>query len=251
MSENLINKVVRNTKCTHNFKDNVTLDHEIICKSCGAVLGIEDTQGESSCVGINLFQEVQPGCKPVKLELHMRNYEQKYLSSLFSNACDKLNLPRHVSLTAWNAFIKILKNRRSKNLYDLNGDCLNNAFLSRASIALFALFTSCRQFHISKSENEIRDAVSLAFSVKCIPTLLRIFSIIKPTASNLGINLDEDHLDYYLNIYLKKYNYYNTILPNNIKQQARIIALSITGSDESKARYSVKIVLAGMGIKHV
>ncbi|HET8793434.1 MAG TPA: hypothetical protein VFM31_06555 [Nitrososphaeraceae archaeon] len=251
MTDGLVSKTVKSVKCPHSVKDNITFDHEIICKSCGAVLGMDDVQNESSCIGINLFQEVQPGCKPVKLELHMRNYEQKYLSSLFSNACDKLNLPRHVSLTAWNAFIKILKNRRSTNQYGIATGNLNNAFLSRASIALFTLFISCRQFQISKSENEIRDAVGLAFSVKCIPTMLRIFSIIKPTANNLGIKLDEDHLDYYLNVYLKKYNYYNVILPNNIKQQARIIASSISGSDESKARYSVKIVLAGMGIKHV
>jgi transcription initiation factor TFIIIB Brf1 subunit/transcription initiation factor TFIIB len=86
--------------CPHILKDQIVVAHEIICNRCGTVIGIDNLQEVDSESTVNLFQEIQPGCKPVKLESCLRIHESKFTSSAFSNACDKLSLPRHVSLTA-------------------------------------------------------------------------------------------------------------------------------------------------------
>jgi hypothetical protein len=240
----------------HRLKDQILSAHEIICQSCGAVLDIDNSQEIRSASTINLFQEIQAGCKPVKLESYSRCHEPKFFTSLFSNTCNKLNLPRHVSINAWHIFIKLTKNQQaeqklSKLTKIQNISKTTNMVIMSYGAIVFSLFISCRKFGISKSEIEIRNAVKLSFSIKHMPTLLRIFFVIKPIANDLGINSDDDHLDYYVNVYLKKFKQQHMLLPIKIKQQIRSIAQILPGTDESKARHSVKITLAGLGIKFV
>lgn len=185
-----VRKIPRIT-CTHRFEDQViTESNEIVCKSCGVVLGIENCPETNTERTANLFQEIQPGCKPAKIEAATRIHEKKLALSSFSNACSKLNLPRYVSLDAWNMYSKLDKNTR----------------FSTAEKASFALFVSCRRHAIPKSEHEIQKSIKFAFSLNRMPTMFKVFSLVKTTAKEeLKINCDEtSHLNYYLNLYSNK-----------------------------------------------
>jgi hypothetical protein len=252
------NNVVMNTICSHQLKNRVvTVTHEIVCKLCGAVIGMDNSQEIHTESIVNLFQEIQPGCKPVKLLSSIRIHESKFSSSSFSNACDKLNLPRYVSLDAWNIFSKLMKQQKIrkkctiKSMVCKNSKIQNTTNLSNGMLAMFSLFISCRRFGVAKSDSQIQQVVKFSFLLKQLPTMLKIFSLIKPIADDLGIKSDTDHLEYYLNVYFQKFTQSNMLLPNRIKHQARVIADVIPGTNESKARIAVKIVLAGLGIKFV
>lgn len=245
---------VKNVGCQHKAECRImTTTHEIVCKACGAVLEMDNSQEVSTESTINLFQEITAGCKPVKLESCMRIHEPKLSSSSFSNTCDKLNLPRYVSIDAWNIFVKLTKNQRTKNETVLNTKnslkSQNLIRLSNGVIAMFSIFVSCRRFGISKSESQIKNAIKLSFSLKHLPTMLKVFSLVKPLATELGIKSDENHLDYYLNMYLKKFKKRDMYLLNGVKRQIKVIADVLPGTDESKARNAVKVVLAGLGNK--
>ncbi len=177
--------------CNHRSEDQiVTESNEIVCKVCGVVLGIDDVQEASTDSTANLFQEIQPGCRPVKIEATTRIHEQKLASSSFSNACSKLKLPRHVSLDAWNMYSKLDK----------------NTSFSTAEKASFALFVACRRHSIPKSDTEIQKSIKFAFSLNRMPTMFKVFSLVKITAKEkLKIKCDGDnYLNYYLNIYSNK-----------------------------------------------
>lgn len=177
--------------CAHRPKDQIITEiSEIVCKSCGIVLGISDVPETSTESVVNLFQEIQPGCKPVKIEATSRIHEQKLALSSFSNACSKLKLPRHVSLDAWNMYSKLDK----------------NTDFPTAEKASFALFVACRRHSIPKSDTEIQRSIKIAFSLNRMPTMLKVFSLVKNIAKEeLKIKCDGDnYLNYYLNIYSNK-----------------------------------------------
>ncbi|TBR11822.1 MAG: hypothetical protein EPO62_01145 [Candidatus Nitrosotenuis sp.] len=177
--------------CGHRHEDQViTESNEIVCKACGVILGMDDVTEDSTESAVNLFQEIQPGCKPVKIEATSRIHEQKLALSSFSNACNKLKLPRHVSLDAWNMYSKLDKNTN----------------FSTAEKASFALFVACRRHAIPKSDIEIQKSIRFAFSLSRMPTMFKVFSLVKITAKEeLRIKCDGDnHLDYYLNVYASK-----------------------------------------------
>ncbi len=241
---------VANVDCQHKSEYRImTTTHEIVCKACGVVLEMDNSQEVSTESNINLFQEIAAGCKPVKLESCMRIHEPKLSSSSFSNACDKLNLPRYVSLDAWNIFVKLTKNQHTKKETTLKAQ--NPIRLPNGVMAMFSIFVSCRRFSMSRSESQIQNAVKLSFSLKHLPTMLKVFSVVKPLATELGIKSDENHLEYYLNIYIKKFKKRNMYLLNDVKRQAKVIADILPGTDESKARNAVKVVLAGLGNRFV
>ncbi len=252
----LDDKRITNAQCLHKSECRImTVTHEIICKACGVVLEMDNSQEVGTESTINLFQEITPGCKPVKLESCMRIHEPKPPSSSFSNACDKLNLPRCVSLEAWSIYVKLTKNRlvqKETKLKNQNSPKIQNSTkLSNGVMAMFSIFISCRRYGISKSDSQIQRAVKLSFLLKRLPSMLKAFSLVKPLATELGVRSDENHLEYYLNIYLKKFKEGYLYLPINIKRQAKVIADILPGTDESKARNAVKVVFAGLGNKFV
>lgn len=184
-------KKIPRIACKHRSEDQiVTESGEIVCKSCGVVLGIDDAPETSADSTVNLFQEIQPGCKPVKIEASTRIHEQKLALSSFSNACSKLKLPRYVSLDAWNMYSKLDK----------------NTSFSTAEKASFVLFVACRRYSIPKSDIEIQKSIKFAFSLNRMPTMFKVFSLVKITAKDkLKIKCDGDnYLNYYLNIYSNK-----------------------------------------------
>lgn len=272
-------KMIPKITCPHRLIDRViATNHEICCKGCGVLFGIDNTQEVNSENTANLFQEVQPGCKPVKFESTIRVHDRKFISSSFSNACDKLNLPRYVSLDAYGLFVKLervnhaqkqaLKEKINQIQHNLNRtrskksqitllqktqevkkERLN---LTNGKIAMYSLFVAIRRFGILRSSNEIKNAVKLSFSVKQLPHMLKVFSDIKPIAIKLGIELDDEaHLEYWINIYLRNVQEKISLLTFDVKNKVRKTAQTLSGTDESRARIAVKIVLAGLGVKYV
>lgn len=274
-TKKMISKII----CPHKSADLViTINHEICCKRCGVLLGIDNTQEVSSESTANLFQEVQPGCKPVKIESTIRIHDTKFLSSSFSNACDKLNLPKYVSLDAYNLFVKlerinyVHKQTLKENINKTQSNYININFqkskipisdkicrikkerlhLTNGKIAMYSLFIAIRRFGILRSSNEIRNAVKLSFSIKQLPHMLKVFSEIKPITTQLGLELDdESHLEYWINIYLRNVQEKISFLTSDVKNKVRKTAQTLSGSDEAKARLAVKIVLIGLGVKNV
>lgn len=177
--------------CKHRREDQIiTESNEVVCRICGVILGIDNIVEDGTESIVNLFQEIQPGCKPVKIEATTRIHEQKLALSRFSNVCNKLKLPRHVSLDAWNTYSKLDKNTN----------------FSTAEKASFALFVACRRYSIPKNDIEIQKSIKIGFSLSRMPTMIKVFSLIKVIAKEeLKIKCDEsNHLNYYLNIYSNK-----------------------------------------------
>lgn len=220
--------------CLHS-KDNhiVTENHEIVCKRCGVVLGTDNSQEIATESTLNLFHEIEPGTKPARLECTKRTHEHRSDTSLFSNACDKLDLPRHCYLEAWNTYTKLR----------------NNTTYSKADIASFALFTASRRYSIPKSEQEIQDAIRMAFRVKRIPTMLKVFSRIKLTAETLGINYKDESESYYLNLYLAREQ--QKLGPkvdfDLVRKRARTLFEAMSGTNEARARKAVQIATGRCG----
>lgn len=221
--------------CSHSKQNQiVTENHEIVCKRCGVVLGTDNSQEASTESTLNLFHEIEPGTKPVKIDCTKRTHEHRSDTSLFSNACDKLDLPRHCYLEAWNTYTKLR----------------NNTTYSKADIASFALFTASRRYSIPKSEQEIQDAIRMAFRVKRIPTMLKVFSRIKLTAETLGINYkDEKSESYYLNLYLAKEQQKldSKVDFDLVRNRARTLFEAMSGTNEARARKAVQIAMGRCG----
>lgn len=223
--------------CLHSKDEHVvTENHEIVCKRCGVVLGTDNSQEIATESTLNLFHEIEPGTKPVKIDCTKRTHEHRSDTSLFSNACDKLDLPRYCYLEAWNTYTKLR----------------NNTTYSKADIASFALFTASRRYSIPKSEKEIQDAIRMAFRVKRVPTMLKVFSRIKLAAENLGINYSKDEKkseSYYLNLYLAREQ--QKLGPkvdfDLVRKRTRVLFEAMSGTNEAKARKAVQIAMGRCG----
>lgn len=198
------------------------------------ILGIDNLQECTVESTLNLFQQIEKGGRAVRLEASSRIHGQKFLSSSFSNACNKLGLPDYASHDAWRTFSKLGKNT------DINAN---------AAIALFSLFTSCRRYSIPKAQDEIRQAVAFAFSVKRVPTLLRacslVHSIMLSMASEEQVRIVSDcaanSLEYYLNIYVNGVQ--KQLDRETLKANARRIAGTLTGNNEYRARIAVRMIM--------
>jgi transcription initiation factor TFIIIB Brf1 subunit/transcription initiation factor TFIIB len=223
--------------CLHHTDDHIiTENYEIVCKKCGVVLGTDNSQEIATESTLNLFHEIEPGTKPVKIDCTKRTHEHRSDTSLFSNACDKLDLPRYCYLEAWNTYTKLR----------------NNTTYSKADIASFALFTASRRYSIPKSEQEIQDAIRMAFRVKRVPTMLKVFSRIKLTAENLGINYSNDEREsesYYLNLYLAREQQKLGLMVDFelVRKRARVLFEAMSGTNEAKARKAVQIAMGRCG----
>ncbi|MEM3065126.1 MAG: hypothetical protein QW177_07125 [Candidatus Nitrosotenuis sp.] len=200
------------------------------------MLGTDNSQEIATESTLNLFHEIEPGTKPVKIDCTKRTHEHRSDISLFSNACDKLDLPRYCYLEAWNTYTKLR----------------NNTTYSKADIASFALFTASRRYSIPKSEKEIQDAIRMAFRVKRVPTMLKVFSRVKLTAESLGINYSKDEKNsesYYLNLYLSREQ--QKLGPkvdfDLVRTRARALFEAMSGTNEAKARKAVQIAMGRCG----
>lgn len=223
--------------CLHKRNNHViTENYEIVCKRCGVVLGTDNSQEVATESTLNLFHEIEPGTKPVKAEFTKRTHDPKRSdASYFSNTCHKLDLPRHCYLEAWNAYKKLRR----------------NTSCTKAQIASFALFCSCKRYSIPRSEEEIRDAIRLGFKVKRVPTILGAFSKLKLPAEDLGIPGSKGNKTehYYLNLYLARtQKELDCVLDFDlIRKKAMSLFESMSGNNEARARKAVQMALGRRG----
>jgi len=212
-------------RCPHSIQH--TVEDEVVCAKCGTVIGYDAEQDTALGSQLKLYHMVEPGSKTPKRNSFV--HDRKAESSYFSNACDKLALPKFASLEAWQNYCKIIKNVKS----------------SRAEAACFALFVVCRRYSIPRKDEEIRDAVRIGLCVKRAPTILRSFSRLKNKAEQLGIDCNGHSADYYLNLYLSKAQHYlpDQLSFNKVKQRARNLFSSLNGNVESRARRAVELAL--------
>ncbi len=212
----------------------ITESHEVLCSDCGVVLEIDNSQEHAVESALNLFQQVENGGRTTKIEATKRIHEQRFLSSTFSNACSKLGLPNYASHDAWRTFSKLEKKT------DINAS---------AAIALFSLFTSCRRYSIPKTQNEIREAIAFAFSVKRVPTLLKaclfvhslVITMTSKEQTRIVTNCTPDSFEYYLNININRIQKH--IDRETLRDNARRVAGSLTGNNEYRARIAVQMIM--------
>jgi transcription initiation factor TFIIIB Brf1 subunit/transcription initiation factor TFIIB len=210
----------------------ITESHEVLCSNCGVVLDMDNLQEHSIESTLNLFQQIEKGCKTARIEATKRIHGQKFLSSTFSNACSKLGLPNHASLDAWKIFSKLEKKS------DINAN---------ASIALFSLFTSCKRYSVPKTPDEIKEAIMFAFSLKRVPSLLKACSLVHSLLMTMTAEEQKrvisgcktDSFEYYLNIHINKIQ--KPIDRETLKDKARRIAKAFQGNNEYKARIAVQM----------
>lgn len=223
--------------CLHAKEHHVVTENfEIVCKRCGVVLGMDNSQETATESTLNLYHEIEPGTKPVKAEFTKRTHEPKKSdASYFSNTCHKLDLPRHCYLEAWNTYQKLRR----------------NTSCSKAQIASFALFCACKRYSIPRSEDEIGDAIRMGFKVKRVPTMLAAFSKVKLLAEGLGIPYSGEKKTeyYYLNLYLAKEQKRLGDMVNFdlIRKRAMSMFEAMNGNNEARARRAVQIALGGNG----
>lgn len=211
--------------------------HEVLCASCGMVLDSYDAQDYNIESTLNLFQQIEVGGKTAKIEATRRIHEKKFRSSAFSNACVKLRLPTYTALDAWKIFSKLEK------ISDVNAN---------TAIVIFSLFTSCKRFAIPRTEDQIREAVMLAFSIRRVPSVLKSFSFVHSLLvsitecekSKIITSQRQNSFEYYLNVYLNDIQ--KPVDRETFKDKARRLAKTFSGNDEYKARMAVRMLRGGL-----
>ncbi|GBC72777.1 hypothetical protein HRbin04_00170 [archaeon HR04] len=139
-------------------------DGEIICSRCGAVLGYSSNNDDSIIryrrIEPKLYNAVHVGTEAY-LSRSTRFYsssKDEQLLSLFSNLCERLSLPWHITFECWSYYSKLLK-------------CVK---MGSAELAMLVVYTVCNRYSLRKSQEEIRDAVELVYARRYLPTIQRI-----------------------------------------------------------------------------
>ncbi|MEO9310377.1 MAG: hypothetical protein ABI337_08830 [Nitrososphaera sp.] len=220
--------------CQH--KNSIVDSHEVLCGNCGVVLDSYNVQEYSVESTLNLFQQIEMGGKTAEIEAAKRIHKERFRSSAFSNACVKLRLPTYAALDAWKTFSKLEKISVNAN----------------TALAIFSLFTSCKRFAIPRTENQIREAVMFAFSIKRTPSILKslsfvhslLISITECEKNKIVTNQRQDSFEYYLNVYLNDIQ--KPVDKETLKDNARRLAKTFSGNDEYRARMAVRMLRGGL-----
>ncbi len=154
-------------ECNHNF---VATDGENVCVKCGFVddapnLDDSSIYDTSPVPPLYLTQSIGTGNEIPKGNdtAAVKKFFKGGLSpnrnlSCFSNACLKLDIPKHVQQEAWTLFASICKEMPQKI----------------AEHACIAIFHTCRKNGAAKRDNKIIDAVKASFSRKNLPTMAKM-----------------------------------------------------------------------------
>ena len=180
-------------ECDHNI---VTTDGENVCVKCGFVDNVPDMDDSSiydasPVPPLYLTQSIGTGNEIPKSNENaaMRKFFKGGLSphrnlSCFSNACLKLDIPKHVQQEAWTLFLSISKAMPQK----------------MAEHACIAIFHTCRKNGAAKPDSEIIDTVKVSFGRKTIPTMTKMTYQHMHVMDYDGSRTKEDR--YYFNIVL-------------------------------------------------
>ena len=182
-------------ECEHHI---VVTDGENVCVKCGFVDSVPDMDDGSIYDGspvptLYLTQSIGTGNEIPKSNENaaMRKFFKGGLSphrnlSCFSNACLKLDIPKHVEQEAWSLFLSISKAMPQKI----------------AEHACIAIFHTCRKNGTAKPDNEIIDAIKASFGRKTLPTMTKMTYQHMHVLDYDSSRTNEDR--YYFNIMLCK-----------------------------------------------
>lgn len=176
----------------------ICVEGEFVCTKCGIVESLPDVSNISiydSSPDPNLFlsqsigtgEEIPRSSDTASIKKYFKGglFQQKNLSC-FSNACQKLNIPRHTRQDAWKKF---------------QGMCKKMAGHT-AEHACVSIFNACRRDGAPVTEDEIIEAVKISFGRKNLPSMAKI---IYQHLSVLGHDESRENDDrYYFNIVLKE-----------------------------------------------
>lgn len=146
---------------------------EVVCTKCGMVIQVlsEDAPAHpEEC--LSLYHQRELGSDPrdaKKLKPYIRINSNKDLSA-FSNLCDRLQLPDFVKHEAWILYQKTRKLERC----------------TRATCALYAVYSACRNFGFVISEELIRDSIPHVLMVKNVPTTLKALVAFGDATKDIG-----------------------------------------------------------------
>ena len=186
---------MKGAECDHNI---VATDGENVCVKCGFVdnapnLDDSSIYDASPVPPLYLSQSIGTGNEIPKSSENaaMRKFFKGGLSpnrnlSCFSNACLKLDIPKHVQQEAWTLFTSICKAMPRKV----------------AEHACIAIFHTCKKTGAAKPGNEIIDAVKASFDRKTLPTMTKMTYQHMRVMVYDGPCANEDR--YYFDITLKK-----------------------------------------------
>ncbi len=240
------------TACTHTRKQ-YTIDGEVVCVSCGSVLGCNDYCDQPKVTGItlpnsthfpnnNLYVTKELGSKECK------DRKQSDLSK-FSNVCTKLRLPHHVSEEAWKLYRKIIESPVEGRI-------------TQAEFAAYSVYAITRKHGLAILEEEITDAVMMSFCVKKIRKIARIALMIR-TCANINVPYEivvvQENKNYHISTSIRR-RINNPALFGMSKEEALTIYGLSKGRDNgenpelkvrTKARQSIKLAAALLGLEEV
>ena len=155
------------SECDHNI---VVTDGENVCMKCGFVDSTPDVDDSSiydtsPVPPLYLSQSIGTGNEIPKSNENaaMRKFFKGGLSphknlSCFSNACLKLEIPKHVEQEAWSMFLLISRAMPQKI----------------AEHACIAIFHTCRKNGSAKTDAKIINAIKASFGRKTLPTMTKM-----------------------------------------------------------------------------
>ena len=157
-----------NIACRHQKVS--CIDGENTCTSCGTVFGAEhvnEGSDRNSNTRPNLFVAQSLGTRNGMPDMRGMESVKRYFRggisderklSAFSNVCEKLALPQHIRVDAHQRFARINKQMEQKT----------------AEHACVAIFRACRSHGIPRLEEDIVEAVRVAYRRKRMPTMTRM-----------------------------------------------------------------------------
>lgn len=142
--------------CAH--EDLVTAaDAEIVCRGCGAVVGMQCAEPAAAESRTSLFLETEVGGKPDKT-LPASRYADRGRKDLavVSSIAQKLGLPGHACRDVWYWYEKL---RASLSM-------------TRSKVAVLAFHQVCRFYGVPLDEAKLRRVVGVYLGARYVPTAL-------------------------------------------------------------------------------
>lgn len=169
------------TLCQH-LNQELTIDGEMVCKQCGVIQGHEAAHYYYDSRAID------------GISANCRNYNNLYLAkslgskeckdrkqsddSMFSNACNKLELPIYISNDAWKRYLKL-------------GQVLDGRRIKKAERAAYAIRETVRKYDLPLPDDEITEAARSSFTAKEIRKMTRIVLKIKTRIDDSNVDVSE------------------------------------------------------------
>ncbi len=157
-------------------------NNEIVCSKCGTVLGYDNISYDNYTTAseLNLYNMVSIGSKVNYTSNYIHNFNDEL--SLFSNLCDRLELPRYIAIECWKNYKKLTK----------------YLGISNAEIATLAIYFTCKKYSYKQYNKDLLiDIVASIYSRVHLPTLDKLISNFLDRVYKCN---DKDAMQFYLTL---------------------------------------------------